>query len=371
MMGKSEKMKITILGGGNGAIASAAHMTFLGHEVTISNRSPKRLDFLRDNREIHIVGGALPDTTVCIKSVIDDPVVAIEGADVIEVCVPTIAHEYYAKAIAKKLSEKQILFLNPGHMGGGLQFSNYLRKYGYDGKLNIVETNTLTYITRMQSERTVGIFSVANHNLISSLPRMNPSINVIKKLYPSLETVSTVLHTSLADANAVLHPPGMLLNAAHIERTNGGFMFYYEGTTPAVGTLMEDLDAERIAIGDKLGIPLKPVLDCMYEWGYTTKEAKESGSCYQMLIQSEPNKTLKCEPNLQGRYINEDVGFGLVPMSLLAKAIGVDTPIMDAIINICGCFNKKNYWHEGLTLEKMGLENAQSVNEIWENINSR
>lgn len=358
-------MRITILGGGNGAVAAAAHMTLNGHTVTLSNRSPKRLQFLRESPDVHIMGGALPDCTVQIKRVVDDPAEAIRDAEIVMVCVPTIAHAYYAEKIAHALREDQIVFLNPGHMGGGLQFSHYLRAFGYDGKMNVVETNSLTYITRMQSERTIGIFSVANHILVSSIPRDNPSVDRVLELYPALERVPTVLHTAMADANAVLHPPGMLLNAAHIERTNGGFTFYDEGTTPAVGALMEDLDRERLAVAKALGVTVEPIIDCMYRWGYTTREAFESGSCYQMLKQSEPNKTLKCESSLNSRYINEDVGYGLVPMSCIARAIGVATPIMDSLICLCGSINRKDYLHDGLTLEKMGLAGVKSVEDIW------
>lgn len=357
-------MKITILGGGNGAIASAAHMTLNGHEVTISNRTPEKLDFLKEDPSVQIVGGALPDSVVKIAHVVDDPRQAVIDAEVVMVCVPTLAHQYYAEVLAPVLKEEQTVMLNPGHMAGTLQFSNYLRQYGYSGKLNIVETNSLTYIARMQSERVVGIFGVANHILVSAIPANNPNIKKILEMYPALEPVPSILHTSMSDANAILHPPGMILNAAHIERTKGGFTFYDEGTTPAVGKMMEELDKERLAIAEALHVEVEPLLECFYKWRYTTKEAYESGSHYQMLKCSEPNKTLKCHSSLDSRYINEDVGYGVVPMVHIAKAIGVPTPIMDSIICICSCINGKDYWNEGLTLEKMGLSGANSAEDI-------
>ena len=55
------------------------------------------------------------------------------------------------------------------------------------------------------------------------------------------------------------------------------------------------------------------------------------------------------------RYIKEDVGFGLVPMTEIGHSLGVKTPVMDALITLASAMHKTDYRAEGLTLKKMGL----------------
>lgn len=108
-----------------------------------------------------------------------------------------------------------------------------------------------------------------------------------------------------------------------------------------------------------------------YQTEYTTKEAYESGSIYQALKQSAPNKTIMSPSSLDTRYIHEDIGYGLVPMSLLAKIIGVETPIMDSFINLFSEINGINYWDTGLTLEKLGLSDINSKEALLSRIDNK
>jgi len=363
-------MKITILGAGNGAIAAAAHMTLNGHQVTLSNRSKDRLKPFINDSTVHITGGFLPDTSVKIYKVLPQEQVAVQDAELIMVCVPSVGHVYHAKTIAPVLKPDQVIMLNPGHMGGALQFYKSLRQFGYNGKINICETNTLTYACRMQGERTVGIYNIGTNIFFASLPASNSFCDKVISMYPGLIKRPNVLYTSFSDLNAVIHPPGMLLNAAMIERTSGDFTFYYEGTTPAVAKLIAALDSERLQITKTLGIELDSFLEMFYKWGMVIKEVYERGSIYTAMRESIPNRTIKSPSSLNDRYIHEDVGNGLVPMSLVAKAIGLQTPVMDAFINLAGIINGVDYWTEGLTLEKLGIEAVNSPDELLNYVNN-
>ncbi|MEA4962998.1 NAD/NADP octopine/nopaline dehydrogenase family protein [Lutispora sp.] len=354
-------MRITILGAGNGAVAAAAHMTLLGHAVTMTNRKASSLAALMEDGHIDIKGDALVNQRVCIHKVETDICQAIRDAEVIMVCVPSIGHEFYAAAVAPVLSEKQLVMLNPGHMGGALQFAGYLRKNGYTQKLNLCETNTLTYVTRLVDAHTIGIHNIVGKAYLASIPANNKDVEKIMKMYPSLERVPNVLYTAMADLNAVMHPPAMLLNAALIERTGGDFTIYNEGTSPAVATLIRALDEERLQVASALGIHIDSFLDMFYNWGFTTKEAFDQDSIYLALKQSKPNKDIKSPSTLQDRYISEDVGNGLVPMSLIGDIVGVPTPIMDSFIELCSRINGINYMAEGLTLEKLGISGAKNA----------
>lgn len=352
-------LKVTVLGAGNGGISTAAHLTLKGHEVTLSNRRKKRLEPFLEDKKIYLKDGIFKDLVVEIIKVNNDIQESIKNADIIIICVPAVGHEFYAQKIANILSEDQIVLLNPGQTGGAIHFANILKKSGFLGIPKVCETNTLTYACRLVDEKTVTIYSIASNVLISVFPARESEkiISKVLKLYSTLKPVNTVLETSFANLNAVLHPPSMLLNAGTIERTKGDFYFYYEGTTPAVGKLMDAIDRERCCIMEKIG--LKPVtfLKLFYDSGYTTKEALKNKSCYKALKESRPNRWIKSPATLKHRYLDEDVGFGLVPMAQIGALFGVNTPVMNSLICLASEINTINYWQEGLNLEKLGLKN--------------
>lgn len=58
---------------------------------------------------------------------------------------------------------------------------------------------------------------------------------------------------------------------------------------------------------------------------------------------------------LDHRYLLEDIGYGLVPITSIAKVIGVQTPTIDSLINISSILNNVNHWEAGLTAKKIGM----------------
>jgi opine dehydrogenase len=169
----------------------------------------------------------------------------------------------------------------------------------------------------------------------------------------------SVLMTMLQTGNTIIHPSVTLLNAGRIESTKGDFFFYEDGATPAAGRLMEALDNEKLAISEKLDAGLIRDTKIKIDQAYNAIEDYETG------YRTAPGfKGIRAQSNLNTRYMNEDVGYGLVFMSELGKQIGVPTPVMDAVILICSIVMKRDYRAEGaLTPATLGIE-KYSVPEI-------
>jgi len=349
-------MKICILGGGNGAFAAAAHLGREGHQIRIFSPFAEELDPIIKKGGIALKG-CLGEDFVNGIQVCKQLAEGIRNVDMVMVIVPAIFHAQYAQLLAPLLEEGQILFLNPGHTGGALEVKQVLKDQCLEVKIILVETNTLTYITRKTGYSEVTIFKVNNDVIFSTLPACEiPAVSKrIKELYPELTAADNVLETSLANINAVMHPPVMILNAASIERTKGDFYFYSKGTTPAVGKVIEALDKERMAILKALGISSTSFLEFFYQTGCTTKDAYESGSYYRVVKDSPPNAKIKAPDNLKHRFLEEDIRCGLVPMAALGDLYKVDTPLMAALITLASVINGKNYLEEGLNLKKLGL----------------
>ena len=348
---------VAALGGGNGAIAAAAHLTLEGHDIRLYNRTPAKLEHIRAQGGVTIKGGLLLESFVALK-VASSLEYAIRGADVIMLCVPALGHEYYASQLAPFVGPNQIIFLNPGSTGGAFHFATALKRYGSKALPPIAESNTLTYTCRLTPNGDIAISNVVSHALFGIYPanlaeKFGP---LLLELYPELIRCPNVLETSLTNLNAVLHPPGMLLNAGWIEFTGGDFYYYVEGTTPAVAQIMEDVDRERLNLLDVLGLPKVNFLERYYNAGYTTTEAFLSGSVYNALKHSDANRLIKSPSCLKHRYLDEDVAFGLVPMKEFGDLAGVEMPVTDALIVLASRVNGVDYRQEGLTMQKMGFE---------------
>jgi opine dehydrogenase len=179
--------------------------------------------------------------------------------------------------------------------------------------------------------------------------------DLIKPLFPDIRKATSVIETALSNMNAVFHPPGMIMNAGWIQRTNGGFLFYKEGMTDAPGRVTTEVDSERIAIAKALGVPYITFLDSFHKAGLTTKEARDSGDVSRACEESAPNATIRSPSSLDHRYVHEDVGYGLVPMAALGRLAGVATPTIDSLVQLASLSVGIDYARDGLTLEKLGL----------------
>jgi opine dehydrogenase len=163
--------------------------------------------------------------------------------------------------------------------------------------------------------------------------------------------------------NAVIHPPGMLMNTGWIEYKNGDFLFYKEGITPAVARVIEAVDRERLAIGSKFNLLLPTFIDYFCEAGLTSEAARQSRSVYRAMQESHPNRTIKSPPSLNHRYLHEDVGYGLVPMVEFGRLANISTPTMESLITLSSIAQGVDYCREGLTLQQMNLEGL-SIEEL-------
>lgn len=348
--------KIAVLGAGNGGCAAAADLTLRGFQVRLFSRSESTIAKLARRGEIEVIeGGAKKSAAPYFMSPHLPPVV--QDVDLIVIATPAIGHEYLATSLAKYLADGQRILLNPGHTGGSLHFANLLRTLGCKADVQLCETVTLTYICRMPEPGKVEIYRRTTNLRCAAFPAKH-TVDVVKEMqeiFPNIVPAANVLETGLSNINAIMHPAGMLGNTGWIEKSGGDFLWYYEGITPAIGKWIDAVDGERVAIIRALGLEPLRFVDIFHQAGLTTPAGRESGSAYQAIHESEPNMTIKSPPSLDHRYIREDIGYGLVPMTEIGKLLGIKTPVMDALITLASTALGVDFRVEGLTREKMGL----------------
>lgn len=344
--------KVAVLGAGHGGCASAAILSLKGYEVRLYSRSEERLLPLRQGITVRDTyeGRAIPSLiTTCIED-------AVRGADLVMLVVPSIAHAGYAKALGPLLHRDQVVYLNPGHTGGGLHFRKELARAG-GPPVRLCESTSLTFICRMEGPDTVGVYRETRNLRFAALPSSGTLelLGLLRPLFPNLTPAANVLETGFMNINAVIHPPGVLMNTGWTEFTGGDFLFYKESITPSVARVIEAVDRERLALCSRFGLQTPEFIDYFADAGLTTEEARRSRSVYLAMQNSGPNKTIKAPPSLDHRYVHEDIGYGLVPMTELGKATGLRTTAMDTLISLASIALGRDYRTSGLTLEKMGM----------------
>jgi opine dehydrogenase len=352
---------IAVIGAGNGGCAAAADLTLRGYEVRLYSRSERTLAPVLERGGIDLVEAGKKDFArpALVTNRMNE---AIASADLIMIAAPAVAHEELIGGLGPDLGAGQILFLNPGHTGGALHGAALLR--GFDAKVRICETVTLTYICRSIGPAAVEIYRRTTNLSCAAFPGQLTAdvVREIRAVYPAVIVAENVLATGLANINAIMHPAGMLGNAGRIAGGGADFCFYSEGITPAIADVIGSVDRERLKIVVELDLPARTFVEIFFQAGLTTECARASGSVYEAIQESAPNRTIKAPRTMNHRYLHEDVGYGLVPIAEIGRWAGVDTPVIDSLISLASETNRIDYRRAGLTLEKMGLAGVRLEN---------
>lgn len=347
-------MKITVLGAGAGGTAVAFDCASHGHEVRLFDfdQFPDNVATIAAQGGIHAEGDISGFAAVAYSG--HDIDAALRDAQLIYVVGPAYSTEPFGEAVAGKLSAGQTVIVSPSSCGGALAFKRAAGLAVDDESVRVAETSTLHYAVRLTEPGKIRVFlKLKAGNLLAALPGKHTAdiLELIADVYPSMEPAKSVLQTSLQNANPIIHPAVTLSNAARIEMTGGDFLFYEEGVSDSVGRLIEALDKERIAIGKQLGLSIVPDPEMGMRQGYML--AADYGSGYR---QAPGFQGIGAQPQLDHRYLNEDVGYGLVFMSKLGQQLGVATPGIDAVINVASIVMARDYRAESLrTPESLGI----------------
>jgi len=347
-------MRVAILGAGHGGTAASIDLSLRGFGVTLCSAiNPSHIAPLKRNKGVINYSGEFGSGSVQVQ-VTNSVRNAVEDADVIMITTPSTNHEVYARILGKSLRTPKPILLNGCTTGGAIYVQRILRECGLSDPV-VCEMNTLAYVSRLEDPTHVHIYHKMDHLLLAIFPSkfVDKTVGIMKEIYPEVELAKTVLETSLSNVNMLMHPPGVVLNAGWIEFTRGGFYFYSQGVTPAVGKVIERVDEERMTILRRMKLRYQPLVALLYKLGLTTVS---DGSIYDALQASDANRTIKAPAGLNHRYLVEDVQYGLVPMASIAGEVGIETRTTHSLIDLACVLTHTNHWRKGLTVEKLGIK---------------
>ena len=126
--------------------------------------------------------------------------------------------------------------------------------------------------------------------------------------------------------------------------------------TPTIANFIEEIDKERLSIGNAFDIKLKTIS----EWisfayknieGDTLLEKMRNNPAYYKILG--PN-------TLQSRLLLEDIPTGILPMVELAKISNIKVPLMESILNLSQRLLNIDFTINGRTLKNLGIEKLNS-----------
>ena len=348
-------MRVAVLGAGNGGVASAFDFAQHGHEVSLFAPA----DFAVNTVAVHKAGGISASGDLQgfapIRYAGDDAAEAMAGAELVVLVGPAYSTEPLAALAGPHLTDGMAVLVCPGSCAGAIAFKRAAGLELDDERGIVGETSTLPYAVRVTEPGVINVFlKLTTAVYLAGLPRAGTDrlYDLVQEVWPAVEKADSVLQTTLQNGNPIIHPAVTLLNAALLERTGGDFLFYEEGVTESVGRLIEAVDNERLAIAAALGVTVLSEPAIGAKQGYMLEENYSTG------YSTAPGFLgIAAQPQLDHRYLTEDVGYSLIFLADLAARLGVPTPAIEAVITITSVVLARDFRAEGVrTLSTLGLD---------------
>src|SRR3954449_11879594 len=348
-------MHVTVIGAGNGGMASAFDFAQHGHDVALYSPPRYGENVVAVAAAGGIRAGGDLEGFAPVRYAGHDAGEAMAGAELVVVVGPAYATESQGADAGPHLTEEMAVLVCPGSCAGAIAFKRAAGLALDDDRIVIGETHTLPYAVRVTAPGVVNVFlKLTTDVYLAALPRAGTGrlYELVREVWPAVEKAESVFQTTLQNGNPVIHPAVTLLNAGLLERTGGDFLFYEEGVTESVGRVIEAVDNERLALAAALGVPVlsEPAIGMrqgyMLEHNYSTGYSTAPGFL-----------GIKAQSQLDHRYLTEDVGYGLVFLTDLAARLGVPTPVMEAVVTIASVVLGRDFRAEGArTLASLGLD---------------
>ena len=241
---------------------------------------------------------------------------------------------------------------------GALQYREHLNATDAPS-IKLGEAPSLAYNVRKTGPATVEVIGTKKQLGIAGLPATHTDelVKVMDRAFSfTVYAASNVLETSLMNCNPTIHPAGSLLNVGEIEGSDEEY-YLYQNVTKSIGRVMTAVDDERVAIGSALDLNVKTLGEYFHEW-YDHGRDKHYATTANAIRTSPLHNAAAGPDDMTHRYLTEDIPYGLVPLSALGDAVGVETHTIDSLIQLTNTLHGTDYYQEGRTLEDCGLKNG-------------
>ncbi|WKA58285.1 NAD/NADP octopine/nopaline dehydrogenase family protein [Planococcus shenhongbingii] len=351
-------MTYAVIGGGNTGQAIAGYLALSEEKVKLFTRDAERADRIsRNGLELKGVysGSINLEVYTSMEEVVQD-------AEIIIVSTTADGHKPIIKELKPLLKNDQTIVFIPGYWGA-VECKQILGEDIEIKNITIAETSAQPFISNADEEGAVSVRMIKSNVLVSTLATSKGQPSLPPKFlerFPHLVPSKNVFETSLNNSNVVVHVPISVFNASRIDDAQE-FQFYPEGISPLTIRYIEKVDDERRKIADLFHVETKDILTILNDF-YGT----EYSSLYEALPSLFPEGA--GPTTLKHRYFTEDIPFGLVAISEIAKKAGIEIPYTDSLIDITSLLSAVDYRKEGVNLENITFEELSSYGGLIEKI---
>lgn len=343
-------MKYAVIGGGNTGQAIASYLALNKEKVKLFTRDAGRAERI-SKKGIELKGVYSGHINLEVHTSMEK---VIQDAEIIIISTTADGHKPIIKELKPLLKNDQTIVFIPGYWGA-VESKSILGEDIETKNITIAETSAQPFISIADDKGSVSVRRIKSNVLVSTLAtsKGHPSLSLdFLERFPHLVPSRNVFETSLNNSNVVVHVPISLFNASRIDDSQE-FLFYPEGISPLTVRYIEKVDHERRKIADLFHVETKDILTILNDF---------YGTSYSDLYEALPSLFPEgAGPNtLNHRYFTEDIPFGLVAISEIAKKAGVEIPYTDSLIDITSLLSNVDYRKEGVNLENITFEELSS-----------
>ncbi|MES2958947.1 MAG: NAD/NADP octopine/nopaline dehydrogenase family protein [Pseudomonadota bacterium] len=351
-------MRVSILGGGAVAFATAAYLVQAGHDPMLWSPSGKSTESFR--------GGALLVARGAVEiqfspRIAVDCAEAVAEADVVMLVLPGFGHKATLDALAPHVREGQPVIISSHLSFGALYLSRLLAARGV--RAPIVVWGTTVATATKPNDTQVNVVTVRKKVDVAAVPQRaaDEALEICTTLFGDrFVKRDGLLAIAVSNLNPQNHLAIALMNLTRMEL--GEVWSQAQHVTPAVGRLIEALDLERLAIAEALGVEVRTVKE-HFSLSFHVPPASVSEMNQEMFRNGNGGFGPKTAVS---RYVLEDVPFGLVATAQLGKLAGVATPLHDAGITLFSAaygrdFTMVNDLLPALGIDSLSLEQLKAL----------
>ena len=340
---------VAIAGAGGIAYASAAWLAHAGHDVRIWSPRGGSARALREH-PLQAEGVLQAGVRVQVAERAAD---LVQGAEAILIAVPVNGHKFVMDALLPCLQSGQTVIVSSMSSLSALYVYEQARERGVD--ITVASMGTTALTARRTGDASVRIMTRRSELGLSCLPvnRSADAAQLARSLFGDVFVPeANCLASTLVNINPVAHGPLALFNWTRIERGENWPQYHY--MTPRVAAVIEQLDAERIALANAFGLKVRSIEE-HFAKSFGTSAPRLAGIAVELHAKrgGPPGPT-----DVDTRFLGEDVPYGLVFSLALGDCAGVQLPATRTVVQMASLVTGREFGRENDLLAPLHIAEA-------------
>ena len=304
---------------------------------------------------------------------------AVQGAGIIIIPTPSVAHRKIFEQLIPALEDGMIVHIFPDNYGS-LLLRKMMREAGCTKKVIIGGWSSAPYGCRVDIKGGVTLPRIrAYYRAITLRGAALPTVDQEEFLESSkymgcMDAITngdgvlggnTVMDTGFSNVNPVLHCPGTILGVGVMENwgviygeEKNDFSIYSHAYCPSISRVQYAFYQEQCRLAEAIGVGIQHFEEKQFFSRENILGCEYMGMDYEIPFDQHDYIQYGTGPfTVHNRYITEDIPVGCHVYHELGKKFGVKTPVIDALINLANILVETDFYATGYTLEYLGIDN--------------